>query len=204
MKLYHNPMSPNARRARLTVAQLGIPVEEVLIDFRKGEHKRPEYLALNPNGAVPTLLDGDFALTESRAIMHYLAEQKPDAGLLPADARNRADVLRWQFWDAAHFSIAVRAVAFEKIIKPTFGMGDPDLAKIKEGLADYRRFAAVLDQRLRGKPYVVGPSLTLADLAIAASMMYAKPADLPLAETPELAAWFERMTALPAWKKSEA
>lgn len=204
MKLYHNPLSPNARRARLTVAQLEIPVEEILVDFRKGEHKRPEYLALNPNGAVPTLVDGDFALTESRAIMQYLAEQKPEAGLLPKDARGRADVLRWQFWDAAHFAIAIRQVVFEKVIKPNFGMGEPDPAKIAEGLAEYRRYAAVLNQRLARSPYVVGQTLTLADLTLGASLMYANAIDLPLAETAELSAWFGRITALPAWKKSES
>ena len=82
MKLFYNPMSPNVRRVRLTAAVLGIELEEKKLDFAKGEHKNPEYLALNPNGAVPTLVDGDFVLTESRAIMQYLASQKPESGLL--------------------------------------------------------------------------------------------------------------------------
>jgi glutathione S-transferase len=73
MKLYYNPMSPNVRRVRFTAAVLGMQLEEKKLDFTKGEHKNPEYLALNPNGAVPTLVDGDFVLTESRAIMQYLA-----------------------------------------------------------------------------------------------------------------------------------
>src|SRR6516162_6295902 len=116
MKLYINLMSPNVRRVRLTAAVLGIELEEKRLDFAKGEHKNPEYLALNPNGAVPTLVDGDFVLTESRAIMQYLASKKPESALLPSDEATRADVTRWQFWDAAHFSPSLAAIAFEKLI----------------------------------------------------------------------------------------
>jgi glutathione S-transferase len=104
MKLYMNVLSPNVRRVRLTAAVLGLPLEEKTIDLARGEQRSPEYLALNPNGAIPTLVDGDFVLTESRAIMQYLAAKKPEAGLVPRDAAAHADVTRWQFWDAAHFS----------------------------------------------------------------------------------------------------
>src|SRR5579883_2330376 len=104
MQLYMTAMSPNVRRVRLTAAVLGLQLEEKKLDFTKGEHKNPEYLALNPNGAVPTLVDGDFVLTESRAMMQYLASRKPESGLLPRDEQARADVTRWQFWDSSHFS----------------------------------------------------------------------------------------------------
>jgi glutathione S-transferase len=86
MKLYMNRMS-NVRRVRLTAAVLGIELEEIPLDFAKGEHKTPEYLAVNPNGSVPTLVDGDFVLSESRAIMQYLASKQPDSGLLRSDPK---------------------------------------------------------------------------------------------------------------------
>src|SRR5262245_18310162 len=117
MKLYMNPLSPNVRRVRLTAAVLELQLEEKRVDFAKGEHKNPDYLALNPNGAVPTLVDGDFVLTESRAIMQYLASKRPESGLLPRDERARAEVTRWQFWDASHFSPQLGTLVFEKIIK---------------------------------------------------------------------------------------
>jgi glutathione S-transferase len=202
MKLYHNPMSPNVRRVRLTAAVLGIQLEEKKLDFAKGEHKNPEYLALNPNGAVPTLVDGEFVLTESRAIMQYLASKKPESGLLPRDEAARADVTRWQFWDASHFSPHLAALAFEKLIKGMMGLGDPDAGKIQEALGSFRRFGAVLNKRLEGKQHVVGSALTLADLTLASSLMYAKQADVPLAEVPNVQAWFSRISEMDAWKKT--
>jgi glutathione S-transferase len=202
MKLYHNPLSPNVRRVRLTAAVLGIELEEHTVDFAKGEHKSADYLAMNANGAVPTLVDGDFHLSESRAIMQYLASKKPESGLLPKDEQQRADVTRWQFWDASHFSATIGTIAFEKLIKPMMGLGTPDAAKIAEALTGFRRWAAVLDKRLAGRQYVVGNALTVADLTLASSLMYSKQAELPLAEFPNIEAWFGRVTALDGWKKT--
>lgn len=202
MKLYMNPLSPNVRRVRLTAAVLGIPLEEKKLDFAKGEHKNPEFLAINPNGAVPALVDGDFVLTESRAIMQYLASKKPDAGLLPRDEAARADVTRWQFWDASHFSPHLAAIAFEKLLKGMMGMGDPDPRKIEDALANFRRFGAVLNKRLEGKHYVVGNALTIADLTLASSLMYARQAEVPLSELPHVQAWFGHISELDAWKKT--
>ncbi|HTA93184.1 MAG TPA: glutathione S-transferase family protein [Polyangiaceae bacterium] len=202
MKLYLNPLSPNVRRVRLTAAVLGLELEEKLLDFSKGEHKNPEYLALNPNGAVPTLVDGDFVLTESRSIMQYLASKKPESGLLPRDEAARADVTRWQFWDAAHFSPQLGTLGFEKMFKAMMGLGEPDAAKIQDALSNFRRFAAVLEKRLDGKQYVVGNSLTIADLTLASSLMYAQQVEAPLSEFPNLQAWYTRITALDGWKKT--
>lgn len=202
MKLFHNPMSPNVRRVRLTAAVLGIELEEKKLDFAKGEHKNPEYLALNPNGAVPTLVDGDFVLTESRAIMQYLASKKPESGLLPRDEASRADVTRWQFWDAAHFSPQLATLAFEKLLKGMLGLGEPDAGKIQDALSSFRRFGAVLNKRLEGKPYIVGNALTIADLTIASSLMYARQAEVPLSEFPNVQALLSRISDLDAWKKT--
>ncbi|HYQ14267.1 MAG TPA: glutathione S-transferase family protein [Polyangiaceae bacterium] len=203
MKLYMNPLSPNVRRVRITAAALELPLQEITLDFAKGEHKRPDYLALNPNGAVPTLVDGELVLTESRAIMQYLASKKPEACLLPSDEPARADVVRWQFWDAAHFSPPLGALTFEKIIKPLMGLGEPSQDKIDEASANLRRFGAVLDERLRGQRYLVGDSLTVADLTVASSLMYAKQTNAPLTDFANLQAWFSRISDTAAWRLTE-
>jgi glutathione S-transferase len=202
VKLYVNLASPNVHRVRLTAAVLGLPLEEADVDFIKREHKAPDYVKLNPNGAVPTLVDGDFVLTESRAIMQYLASLRPDAGLLPRDERGRADVTRWQFWDSSHFSPQVGTLTFQRVMKQRFGMGAPDAAKVDEALAGFRRFGAVLDSHLAGKRWVVGDAMTLADLTIAPSLAYAARADVPVAEFPHLQAWLSRLCELDAWKRT--
>ncbi|NUP05185.1 MAG: glutathione S-transferase family protein [Polyangiaceae bacterium] len=203
MKLYMNPLSPNVRRVRLTAAVLELRLEEKRLDFTEGEHKHPDYLALNPNGAVPTLVDGDFALTESRAIMQYLASKRPESGLLPRDEQARAEVTRWQFWDAAHFSPPLGTLVFEKVIKAMMGMGEPDQRKIEEAITSFRRFAAVLDERLDGKQYIVGESLTIADLTIASSLMYANRTGAPLLEFRNIQSWFSRLSDTDAWKMTD-
>lgn len=200
MKLYVNLVSPNVRRVRLTAAVLGLHLEEQPLDFAKGEHKTLAFLAINANGAVPTLVDGGFVLTESRAIMQYLASKKPESGLLPQDEQGRADVTRWQFWDSSHFSPQLGTLAFQKILKPRFGMGPPDAGKVEEALSNFRRFAAVLNTHLGGKRYVVSDSLSIADLTLASSLMYAEQSDVPIAEFPSLQTWFARISEMDAWK----
>ncbi len=204
MKLYHHPLSPNVRRVRLTAAVLGLELEEQVVDFAKGEHKTPSFLAINPNGALPALVDGDFVLTESRAIMQYLAAQKPESGLLPTDERSRADVTRWQFWDSSHWAPALGAIAFERVIKGFMNLGAPDTAKVEENLKSFQRWGAVLNGRLEGKQFVVGNALTIADLTLASSLMYAKQSDVPVAQFGNIDAWFGRISAHEAWNKSAA
>jgi glutathione S-transferase len=137
------------------------------------------------------------------AIMQYLADQKPASGLFPRDPQARADVTRWQFWDASHFSPQLGTLIFEKIIKPLMNIGEPDPRKIEEAIAGFRRFAAVLDGHLTGKPYIVGRALTIADLTIACSLMYAERTAAPLGEFPVIEAWLARIRDLAAWRATE-
>jgi len=202
MKLYMNALSPNVRRVRVTAAVLGLQLQELPLDFSKGEHKSPEYLALNPNGAVPTLVDGELVLTESRAIMQYLLSKRPESVLCLRDEQARADVLRWQFWDAAHFSPQLGTFIFERIIKPIMGLGGPDQNKLAEAATNLRRFGAVLEQRLEGKNYLVANTLTLADLTLASSLMYAQQTEAPLGEFPRVQSWFSRLCEMAAWKET--
>src|SRR5262245_37217357 len=118
MRLYHHPMSSNARRARMTAIHLGTKLDLVVVDLGNGEQRRPDFLRLNPNGQVPVLDDDGFVLTESHAIMQYLADTTPGQTLYPEDVRARADVNRWLFWSAYHFQPAISVLGWERVVKP--------------------------------------------------------------------------------------
>jgi glutathione S-transferase len=200
MRLFHHPMSANARRARMTAVALGLPIELVLVDLAKGEQRAPEYLKKNPNGVVPTLEDGDFVLTESHAIMQYLCDKTPGQTLYPAGAAERADVNRWLFWNAHHFTPAVSVLNWENLVKPMIGLGAADPVEVARGTAGVTRYAGVLDGHLEGKQWIAQDKLTLADLAIAASLQTLVPAKLPVTSCKNVLAWFERMQGTEAWK----
>lgn len=200
MRLYHHPMSSNSRRALMGAVALGIDLELRVVELSRGEQRRPEFLSLNPNGRVPVLVDGDFVLTESHAIMQYLAEGTPRQTLYPLERRARADVNRWLFWSAHHFQPAISVLTWERVIKPMIGAGPLDPKEVARGEELTRACVRVLDAQLRHEEWVCQGRLTLADLALAAPLMYAKPAQLPLSDAPHLRAWLERVQSLEAWQ----
>lgn len=203
MKLYYHPASPNGRRAILTLRHLELEAEEILIDFARGDLATPEYKKLNPNQKIPTLVDGDFVLWESNAIMQYLASKKPETGLLPRDERARADVLRWQCWNMNHFAQTVGTFNWQNVLKAMFGGGEPEAAKLAQAEQELTRFGGVLEQQLASRRYVTGDQLTIADLSIASTLMYRKPARVPLEPFPNVRRFIESIEALDAWKSTQ-
>lgn len=190
MQLYDFPFSPNSRKVRAVVYELGIAVEPVNVDLLQGKQRAPEFLALNPNGRVPVLVDGDLVLWESTAIMRYLAR---GSALAPTAPRVAAEVDRWIAWQLAHLGPAMTKVAFEKIVKVALGKGPPDEARIAEGTGEFHAMSAILDGALAGKEYVAGP-LSIADLALAAHYSLAGACGLDLAAHPRVAAWLARVS----------
>src|SRR3954463_4515841 len=180
MKLYGFPISPNTRKVRAVAMHLGIPLEFELIDLQKPAPRTPEYLSLNPTGRTPTLVDGDFVLWESTAIMQYLASQKPNA-LWPDDAPARADIARWQSWSLQHWGAgACNTLLFERLVKSFFNMGPPDAATVAKATEAFHKEAAVLDSHLKTRPYLVGAGVTLADFTVVSPLVYAAQGEFPL------------------------
>jgi len=201
MKLYDLPLSANSRKVRAVLLELGIQAEITVMNPREGKHKSPEFLRLNPNGKLPTLVDGDFVLWESNAILLYLADQ---AGkLLPKDSKGRAHVNQWLFWQSSHFGPAAGKVGFERLLKPMFGMGSPDEAVVAAGTRDFETFAGVMNSALEGRKYLCG-DLSVADFAIAPWADFGVQAGLTFDKFPTAKAWLERMTSLESMKKSAA
>lgn len=200
MKLYGISGSPNTWKVRATAHHLGIDLAFAEVDIFKGENRTREFLALSPSGRTPVLVDGNFALWESNAIMQFLAGLKPN-DLWPDDRRARADIMRWQSWQLAHWGKeACEPLIFENMLKPMFGLGAPDaLAQQRAGQA-FTKEAALLDRHLDGRPWLVGDAPTLAEYAVGSYLFLADAARLPVGDHPRLAAWFARVAALPSWQ----
>jgi glutathione S-transferase len=200
MKLYGFPPSPNTWKVRAVAAHLGIPLELEFVDLTKP--RTAGYLAINPTGRTPTLVDGDVTLSESNAIAQYLASRKPSS-LWPDDARARADITRWQCWQLAHWGAeACQPLVFNRLVKKLLNLGPPDEAALARGTDAFNKEARMLDAHLAKQPYLVGKELTLADFAVAAPLFYAKEGELPIGPYARIQEWFGRVSALPAWRES--
>jgi glutathione S-transferase len=166
MKLKYVVGSPNCRKVHAVIDRLGLSVDFEYLDFFTGDLRSEGYAALNPNAMVPTLVDDDFTLWESNAINVYLASGQPTS-MYPDDPRVRADITRWLCWELAHYNRALGALSFETVAKPVFLKMQPDAAVVEIARRDLQRFLPVLERHLRGRRYMVGDEVTLADYAVA-------------------------------------
>jgi len=199
VKLYYAEVL-NPRKVCALARHLEAPVTFVHVDLAKGEHRRPAFLALNPNGKVPVLQTDRGSLWESSAILCFLA-RRAGSPLWPEDEEGQIELLRWLSWDAQHFAPAAGGLYFEHVIRPMFGLGPPDPAAVEAATADFRKYARVLDDHLQGRPYLLGDALSVADFAAAAALPYAEAARIPLGDFPAVARWHARLEELPAWRE---
>ena len=199
MKLYFSD-TMNPRKACAAARYLGSPVEFVAVELGKGEHKRPEFLAINPNGKVPVLTDGDYRLWEANAIMAYLA-RKAGSDFMPADDARLIEVMRWLSWDADHFTRYAGVLYFEYLIKEMFAIGAPDAAAVEEATGYVRKYATVLDDHLAGRRWLVGDAPSVADFAVGVTLPYAAKAHIPLSDFPAVARWHDRLNEIEAWRQ---
>lgn len=166
MKLYYVVGSPNCRKVHAAINHLGTKVEFEYLDIIEGENRKPNYFGINPNGMVPTLRDGDFTLWESNAIMQYLADKVPGNTLFPKDEKTRADIVRWQCWELAHYNKAFGVLSWEAVAKPNFMGAEPDLGVVNWAKSELSRFAPVLESHLKDRTHMVGEGITLADYSM--------------------------------------
>ena len=198
MKLYYDETIAPQKVCALA-KYLGSPVEYVHVDLGKGHNRKPAYAALNPNCKVPTLVDGERTLWEADAIMAYLA-RAAGSDLWPSDDR-QFDVLRWLSWNNQHFTFHAGTIYFEHRIKRLLLQMDPDTAEVAEAMKYFNRFAGVLNEHLRGRKYLLGDTLTIADFAVGVTLPYAAEIRLPVQDFPEIERWHARLNELPAWRE---
>lgn len=192
IKLYRHELSGHSHRVELFLSLLNLEFERIDVDLAGGEHKRDEFLALNPFGQVPVLVDGDTVISDSNAILVYLADTyDADVTWLPANALVRADVQRW-------LSVAAGQVAYGPAaarLVTVFGAAiDHDRAKtIAEAVL------GTIDGQLAEGRFLAGSEVTIADLANYAYIAHAPEGGVSLAPYANVRAWLARIESLPGF-----
>ncbi|WP_292046426.1 MULTISPECIES: glutathione S-transferase family protein [unclassified Brevundimonas] len=198
------PPSPRSFKVLLAAEHLDIDYRLKFTNLAAGEQFTPESTRLNVNQRMPVLVDGDYALWESNAILEYLASLAPEAGFMPSVLRSRLQIAKWLYWEAADWDPACIPIVFERVGKQLMSMGPPDEAETDRAFALFDRAAKVLDSVLEGQRYIAYDRLTAADFAVVAPLRYAEQARLPLANYPSISRWLADMQALPAWSRTVA
>jgi len=207
MKLYYHPASTVSRPVMLFAAESRIPLEMQVVDLFTGEHTQPAYEAVNPSHLVPALEDGNFRLTESSAILKYLAD-KTGSALYPKDLQQRARVNERMDWintqlcrDFAYGFIYPQIFPSHK--RPS---DEAQQATLKWGQERAQGWMKVLNDSLLGpgNAYVCGDAMTIADFYAAAFVALGELTGSSYAAYPNIRRWLDRMKALPSWQQVNA
>jgi GST-like protein len=195
---YYAPQS-SASRIRWSLAELDIPHEVVRLDLRAGDQKKPEFLALNPNGKVPTIVIDGTPMFESVAIQIALGERYGvEKGLWPAlGSPEHLTALSWLVWGQA--TCAAPLFRYMMNSSDMFPKEQQNAKQAELSLNELRGLLRILDSRLDGRPYITGERLTLVDLDIGAVLGWGLNwAKIDVSDLPNLKAWFDRLTARPS------
>jgi glutathione S-transferase len=192
MKLYEFAPTRSIR-ARWTLQELGIPFDAEVVNLMAGEHRSPEFLALNPAGKLPVLVDGDLVLNESVAIVLYLADKYPEKRLLPADPVQRAEAQKWLLFAATELEQPLWRMARHSMLYPEEKRLPADIDLARE---DFAPMVQILEAHMKGREYVVGDHVGVVDFVMAYTLDWAEMVGL-LDDCPTLRAYMERMYRRP-------
>ena len=192
MKLYEFAPTRSIR-ARWALQELDVPFESVEVRLLEGAGQRPEYLALNPTGKLPTLVDGDFVVTESLAIVVYLAEKYPQKGLLPTDFKQRTQLNRWMLFVVTELEQPLWRIARNTFLYPEQQRQPTDI-EIAKG--EFRKMAAVLEKHMQGREFLIGDRVSVGDFITAYTLDWGNEVGL-LDQCPVLLAYMQRMYQRP-------
>ena len=197
LTLHEDARSGNCYKIRLTAALLGLPLERINYDIMRGETRTPQFLAeVNANGRIPVLQVGDRFLPESNAACWYLAE---GSALIPSDPWDRADMLRWMFWEQYSHEPNLATLRFW-----LYFVGEANLTEIQRSQLPVRRAngedaLALMESHLSGREWFVSLQASLADVSLYAYTHVCEAGGFCLHDYPHVCAWLERVAALPGY-----
>jgi len=192
LRLHRFPLSGHSHRAELMLSLLGLSAELITVDLPKGEHKQPAFLAKNSFGQVPVLEDGALTVSDSNAILVYLAERYDEnARYWPRDAARRAEVQRWLSVAAGQLAAGPAAARLVRVFN----------APIDHAVAIRKahELFMLLEKELSTRPFLVGEAPTLADVALYTYTAHAPEGDVSLESYPAIRNWLSRIEALPGF-----
>lgn len=201
IRLYSWPMS-SGTRVQWALEELGLPYEYTQLDRSKGEHKSAAFLAVNPNGKVPALVDGDETLFESAAIVIHLGEKYGvERKLWPAGGQARADALSWTVWSITELQAFALRFIYHGLDSPISYKADQrSKAAADFNLAATQRNLAMLDARLATREYIMG-AFSLVDVLAGSAVRFAKMMGVSTENAPHVTAWVTRLNSRPALAK---
>ena len=188
-----------AFRALWVVMELGIDYEHIPVEIGDAGARTPEFLAINPNGRLPAIVDDGFVLVESLAITLYLAKKHGTGTLYPAAIQDEAKAWQWTLWALTEVDRGVNIWSLNAIRLPP---AERDAAKLDEALRVIAGPFKVLDEAVSKQPYLLGKEFTVADLNVAA--VISRAIEMDLSAAPSLKAWLQRCLERPAARKALA
>ena len=197
MKLYHFP-SPNPQKVTFALLELGLDCEKIPVDLAKGEQREPPFLAVNPAGRVPVLVDGDVTLRESHASLAYLGETT--GRLWPATAAGRAEALQWLFFLSQHIMPAAGEVALRLRARVT-GIA-VDEAAVARGQNALPTPLKVIEGQIAKNQWMLGSNFSLVDCAYCPVLNVVEKAGFSFGEFPRVSAYLEALRSRPTWKET--
>jgi glutathione S-transferase len=194
---YYAPFS-TASMTHWALEDLGIPYEKVKLDIQKGETRKPEFLALNPNGQVPTLVHDGTPIFESAAILAYLGETfGVEKGLYPAPGPRRGEALKWLVWTNTTLGEALSRFRRNTIDRFPEEQRNAKAAEVAK--ADVEKLLGILDAALQGKGFLVGDAFSLVDLHVASYVGYVGMCGFDSKKWPAVDAWVKSCNARPSF-----
>jgi len=201
LTLYHSPQSRSIR-PRWLLEEIGAPYEVKTISLADGDQKKPDYLSLNPNGAVPTLVDGDLVLWESAAICQYLADKFPDKRLAPpVGTPERGKYYQWIHYAMSGLEPAAVTIFLHTIQRPE---ADRVPALVNEAKQRLSAAVKVVDDAVAGREWILGSQFTAADVMVGSTLAWCQMMGMLGDQSPNAAAYLGRCAARPAFQRASA
>lgn len=202
LKIYGLPVSSPTNKVRYVANYLNIPHEFNIISLSRGEHKKPEYLKINPLGRIPAIDDEGFRLAESNAICRYLAD-KQQSDLYPKDLKKRAVIDQWMDYASLHVLIALARIMFNTYFYKFVGI-EKDERAIEDGRKFIAEYLPIIEQQLSQHKFIADDKMTLADIAMIASLDTCEMAQVNLTAYPHLVKWRTKLMSENFYQKCHA